>query len=231
MFFCSSVEKTKHSQTKTATPTEKQPTSHISGSPHRGGDVRTDRGGLWGLNFMSIKIKAIERNVAFEKGTEKWAFVMQPELYSRLNEQKVVQEAALRSGIGKGAISAAWEAIGDVIRAWATEGHSVAVPGLGTMRFGVRSNSVEKVEDVNSTLITSRRVIFTPSTEIKQELAKTAISITCYDRNGNVIKQVTSDDDGNVDNGEEPDPTPSNPTPSDPDTGGEDDDDEGGLAG
>ena len=44
-------------------------------------------------------------------------------------------------------------------------------------------------------------------------------------RNGNVIKQVTSDDDGNVDNGEEPDPTPSNPTPSDPD------DDEGGLAG
>ena len=177
---------------------------------------------------MSIKIKAIERNVAFEKGTEKWAFVMQPELYSRLNENKVVQEAALRSGIGKGAISAAWEAIGDVIRAWATEGHSVAVPGLGTMRFGVRSNSVEKVEDVNSALITSRRVIFTPSTEIKQELAKTAISITCYDRNGNVIKQVTSDDDGNVDNGEEPDPTPSNPTPSDPGTGGEDDDDEGG---
>ena len=191
---------------------------------------RVFRGGLWGLNFMSIKIKAIERNVAFEKGTEKWAFVMQPELYSRLNEQKVVQEAALRSGIGKGAISAAWEAIGDVIRAWATEGHSVAVPGLGTMRFGVRSNSVEKVEDVNSALITSRRVIFTPSTEIKDELAKTAISITCYDRNGNIIKQVTSDDDGNVDNGEEPDPTPSNPTPSGPDTGGEDDD-EGGLAG
>ena len=193
----------------------------------RRSDVRTDRGGLWGPT-MSIKIKAIERNVAFEKGTEKWAFVMQPELYSRLNENKVVQEAALRSGIGKGAISAAWEAIGDVIRAWATEGHSVAVPGLGTMRFGVRSNSVEKVEDVNSALITSRRVIFTPSTEIKQELAKTAISITCYDRNGNVIKQVTSDDEGNVDNGEEPDPTPSNPTPSDPDTGGEDDDDEGG---
>ena len=178
---------------------------------------------------MAIKIKAIERNVAFEKGTEKWAFVMQPELYSRLNEQKVVQEAALRSGIGKGAVSAAWEAIGDVIRAWATEGHSVAVPGLGTMRFGVRAEAVENVEDVNSALITSRRVIFTPSTEIKDELAKTAISITCYDRNGNVIKQVTSDDDGNVDNGEEPDPTPSNPTPN-PDTGGEDDD-EGGLAG
>ena len=175
---------------------------------------------------MAIKLKAIERNVAFEKGTQKWAFVMQPELFSRLNEQKVVLEAALRSGIGKGAVSAAWEAIGDVIRAWATEGHSVAVPGLGTMRFGVRAEAVENVEDVNSTLITSRRVIFTPSTEIKDELAKTAISITCYDRNGNVIKQVTSDDDGNVDNGEEPDPTPSNPTPNPDDEEGD-----GGLAG
>ena len=183
---------------------------------------------------MSIKIKAIERNVAFEKGTEKWAFVMQPELYSRLGENKVVQEAALRSGIGKGAISAAWEAIGDVIRAWATEGHSVAVPGLGTMRFGVRSNSVEKVEDRNAALITSRRVIFTPTPEIKDELAKTAISITCYDRNGNVIKQVTSDDEGTV---EEPDNDPPPNQPSNPDNnngGGStsgDDDDEGGLEG
>ena len=182
---------------------------------------------------MSIKIKAIERNVAFEKGTEKWAFVMQPELYSRLNEQKVVQEAALRSGIGKGAISAAWEAIGDVIRAWATEGHSVAVPGLGTMRFGVRSNSVEKVEDVNSALITSRRVIFTPNVDIKDELARTAISITCYDRNGNVIKQVTSDDEGTV---EDPDNEPTPNQPSNPDNGNGggtsgDDDDEGGLEG
>ena len=179
---------------------------------------------------MAIKIKAIERNVSFEKNKEKWAFVLQPELYSRLSETKVLQEAALRSGINRGTLSASWQAIGDVTRAWATEGHSVAVPGLGTMRFGVRGDSCDKVEDVSSDLITSRRVIFTPSTEIKDELAKTAISITCYDRNGNVIKQVTSDDDGNVDNGEEPDPTPSNPTPSDPDTGGEDDD-EGGLAG
>ena len=41
--------------------------------------------------------------------------------------------SALRSGIAKGAINAAWDAIGEVIKAWATEGHSVAVPGLGTM--------------------------------------------------------------------------------------------------
>ena len=70
------------------------------------------------------------------------------------------------------------------------------------MRFGIRSNSVENVADVSSKLVTTRRVIFTPNTDIKQELANTSISITCYDRNGNLVKQVTSSDDGEVEDDE-----------------------------
>ena len=77
---------------------------------------------------MAIKVKAVERNVSFDKNTEKWAYVMQADLYGKLSTTKVIQEAALRSGISKGAINAAWDAIGEVIKAWATEGHSVAVP-------------------------------------------------------------------------------------------------------
>lgn len=152
---------------------------------------------------MSIKIKAVERNVSFVKGQEKFAYVLQADLYSKLSQAKVIQEAALRSGIAKGAINAAWDAIGEVIKAWATEGHSVAVPGLGSMRFGIRSTSVENVNDVAAKLITSRRVIFTPNSEIKDELAKTSISITCYDRNGDIVKRVTSSDDGDVDDPED----------------------------
>lgn len=147
---------------------------------------------------MAIKLKAMERNVSFQKGVEKWAYVLQTDLYSTLTQAKVIQEAAIRSGISRGAINAAWDAIGEVIKSWATEGHSVSVPGLGTMRFGIRSTSVENVNDVATALITSRRVIFTPNTEIKDELANTRINITCYDRYGNVVKRVTSDDDANV---------------------------------
>ena len=147
---------------------------------------------------MAIKLKAVERNVSFQKGVEKWAYVLQTDLYSTLTQAKVIQEAAIRSGISRGAINAAWDAIGEVIKSWATEGHSVSVPGLGTMRFGIRSTSVENVNDVATALITSRRVIFTPNTEIKDELANTRINITCYDRYGNVVKRVTSDDDANV---------------------------------
>ena len=60
------------------------------------------------------------------------------------------------------------------------------------MRFGLRSKSVEKVEDVKTGLISSRRIIFTPSVDLKDELANTGIVITCYDRDGKEVKRVTS---------------------------------------
>lgn len=153
---------------------------------------------------MAIKVKAVERNVSFEKNTEKWAYVLQPELYNKLSSAKVVREAALRSGISKGAINAAWDAIGEVVKAWATEGHSVAIPGLGTMRFGLRSIAVDNVNKVGGELITSRRVIFTPSVDIKEELKRTSVNITCYDRTGEVVKRVISADDADVEEDDDP---------------------------
>ena len=89
----------------------------------------------------------------------------------------------------------------------ATEGHSVALPGLGTMRFGLRAKSVEKVDEVKAGLITSRRIIFTPAVELKDELAGTAIQITCYDRDGKEVKRVTSTDSGDIEDNENTQPS------------------------
>ena len=150
---------------------------------------------------MGIKVKAIERNVAFEKDKQKWAYVMQADLYGQLTQSKVIEEAAVRSGLAKQVINAAWGAIGTVITAWATEGHSVAVPGLGSLRFGLNSTAVEDVNKVSSSLINRRYIIFVPNSEIREELAKTSVNITCYDRNGKVVKQVTSSDKNDTDDG------------------------------
>lgn len=166
---------------------------------------------------MGIKVKARQTKLAIGPSAGQYRFVMIADIYSTLKPEKVISEASLRSGIAKGTITATWEAIGDVIKNWATEGHSVPIPGLGTMRFGVRATAVEDVDDVSTSLITSRRVIFTPSTDIKQELKDTSINITCFDKDGNVIKQVNSADDGTVD--DEPDDSGSDTT------GGEDDGD------
>ena len=153
---------------------------------------------------MSLKVKAKERKFKVGKYAGEYRYVMVPEMYSALAKEKVIREAALRSGVSEGVMHACWDAAGEVIKAWATEGHSVALPGLGTMRFGLSATSVADVNDVKASLITTRRIIFTPATDLKDELKNTAVVITCFDRNGNEVKRVTSADDGTI---EEPDNT------------------------
>ena len=89
----------------------------------------------------------------FKDGPEVYRYVMVPDLYSTLDQSKVIKEAAIRSGVSEGVMQACWKGAGEVIKAWATEGHSVA---------------------------------------------STAIQITCYDRNGEIVKRVTSADPGTV---------------------------------
>ena len=151
---------------------------------------------------MALKVKAKEKLQKIGKYADSYRYVMMPELYSTLTQDKVIKEAALRSGVSQGMMQACWDAAGEVIKAWATEGHSVALPGLGTMRFGLRAKSCETVNEVKTSLIKSRRIIFTPDVDLKDELHNTSIQITCYDRNGEVVKRVTSSDPGTVEDPE-----------------------------
>ena len=155
---------------------------------------------------MALKVKAQEKLQKIGKYEGTYRYIMMPELYTSLSQDKVIREAALRSGVSKGIMQACWDAAGEVIKAWATEGHSVALPGLGTMRFGIRAKSVAKVDEVKAGLVTSRRIIFTPAVDLKDELANTAIQITCYDRDGKEVKRVTSSDAGNVEDNENTQP-------------------------
>ena len=141
---------------------------------------------------MALKVKAQEKLQKIGTHAGKYRYVMMPEIYTSLSQDKVIKEAALRSGVSKGIMQACWDAAGEVIKAWATEGHSVALPGLGTMRFGLRAKSVATAEEVKAGLISTRRIVFTPTVDLKDELANTAIQISCIDRNGKEVKRVTS---------------------------------------
>jgi predicted histone-like DNA-binding protein len=152
--------------------------------------------------IMALKVKATEQLIKIGTYAGTYRYVMLPELYTALNQDKVIKEAALRSGVSKGVMQACWDAAGEVIKAWATEGHSVALPGLGTMRFGLRAKSVDDVNKVKAGLISSRRIIFTPDVDLKEELSKTAVQITCFDRTGKEVKRVTSSDSGDVEDPE-----------------------------
>lgn len=60
------------------------------------------------------------------------------------------------------------------------------------MRFGLSAGTVSNVNDVKTGLIKTRRIVFTPNAGLKQELKDTAVQITCYDRNGDIVRRVTS---------------------------------------
>ena len=107
---------------------------------------------------MAIKIIAQRREVKLGKNPGK-KFVMRPDLYIPIQEKKVFSEASTHSGISAGVIKAAWDAAGEVIRTWATEGHSIPLPGLGTMRFGVRS----KIRRTTPLLTPPRGRVVTPA--------------------------------------------------------------------
>ena len=169
---------------------------------------------------MALKVKAQEKLQKIGTHAGKYRYIMMPELYTSLSQDKVIKEAALRSGVSKGIMQACWDAAGEVIKAWATEGHSVALPGLGTMRFGLRAKSVEKVDEVKAGLITSRRIIFTPDVDLKDELANTAVQITCLDEDGNVLKRVTSGDSGDFEDNENGNGNGGSDTPTSSQTGG-----------
>jgi predicted histone-like DNA-binding protein len=166
-----------------------------------------------------IQINAKQQKLQFVKnGPVEYRYVMHVNQYSKLSESKVLDEASAHSGIGKGALKGAWDAIGDVIRAWVTEGHSVAIPGLGTIRFSVQAKAVADVNDVAKNLITSRKAVFTPSSDILATLRGTRVQITCIDKDGNIVKRVqddatneTLDDGDDTGNGGGTTPTPDTP--------------------
>ena len=144
---------------------------------------------------MALNLKAKESLIQIGKYAGTYRYVLSPVIYNKLSEDKVIEEACVRSNLAKSVLQSAWNSIGDVIKAWATEGHSVAIPGLGTMRFGINATSVSSVDKVSYGLITARKVIFTPSKKIKTELKNTGISIACYDRNGKLIRTVNTTDE------------------------------------
>ena len=50
---------------------------------------------------MAIKVKAVERNVSFDKNSEKWAYVLQADLYNKLSDAKELTNGLPPSRLGR----------------------------------------------------------------------------------------------------------------------------------
>ena len=61
---------------------------------------------------MALKVKAQEKLQKIGKYEGTYRYIMMPELYTSLSQEKVIKEAALRSGVSKGIMQACWDAAG-----------------------------------------------------------------------------------------------------------------------
>lgn len=116
-------------------------------------------------------------------------FVMKVEHYNTLDAEKIIRYASETSNIPKATLRASWEVLGSVITAWTLEGHIVEIPGLGNIRAEVRAKAQSKAEDVTDSNIFRRKLLLTPTKEIKDALNATPVNITCYDKDGNEVKR------------------------------------------
>ena len=164
---------------------------------------------------MAIRVRGLRRKL--NVGNKNYAYTLYPDNYGMLNKSKMIEEAALRSGMSKGVMQACWDAAGEVIKAWITEGHSVPIPGLGSMRIGLRARSAAELKDVNTELILRRRILFTPSIEIKRKINEMGVYISeVRDENGVLVYPLP-----NKPNGGNPDNAPSGGGGNNPSGGGD----------
>ena len=113
-------------------------------------------------------------------------YVMKVDHYSTVGAEKIIRYASETCGIPKASLRASWEALGQAITSWVLEGHIVEVPGLGNIRAEVRAKAQSKAEDVTESDILRRKLLLTPTKEIKDALNATPVRITCRDREGEV---------------------------------------------
>ena len=89
---------------------------------------------------MAMKVKAVEKLLKFDKNSAGvYRYVMSPEMYSSLNQKKVIKEAALRSGVSQGVMQACWDAAGE---GSSSRTHSIPDGTGHDQLHGIRSTGV-----------------------------------------------------------------------------------------
>lgn len=145
------------------------------------------------MPHLKINSKQQAIKVGEHKGEN--MFVMKVDHYGVFDADKIIKYVNETQCIPKAQLRAAWEALGDAICTWTLEGHIVEIPGLGNIRAEVRASARKHASDVSTNDIIRRKLLLTPTKEIKNALNSAALSITCYDTEGRVVRRTDGDEE------------------------------------
>lgn len=137
----------------------------------------------------TLNIKSTQQPIKVGEHQGEDMFVMKLDHYSTMDAKKIIDFASETSCLPRGILLASWEAIGHVVSTWVLEGHIVEIPGLGNIRAEVRAKARKDAKDVSANDVIRRKLLLTPTKEIKNKLNDAALNITCYDKNGCEVKR------------------------------------------
>lgn len=119
------------------------------------------------------KFKIIERRSnALVKGDMTKKYYATPVTERALSVQQFAKLATTDAAISPGEMLAALDLFGKTALQQLLQGHSVEVPGIGTLRISFSSKGADSPEEFNArTMISGARILFRPKVEVKNAIA------------------------------------------------------------
>lgn len=140
---------------------------------------------------MAINLKITHR---FVKVLNKSLYMIRPITYSRIDKNTLLNRAADNTQVKKSDIYESMDAVSREFRNFLCNGHSVEFPDLGTFRIGIQAKASETLEQINAEQVYRRKIIFTPSSLLKQMLN----SVNLVSDNGDETTDSTTSSNANT---------------------------------
>ena len=116
------------------------------------------------LSTGKIVLKANYQRVAVK---DKRAYVTRAVTYSRIASDALLARAAANSGIRRGVIYAAMDAVMNEFQNFVLNGHTVELPLIGAFGFGVNAKISDTREDAGAAKVYRKKLIYKPSKDLK----------------------------------------------------------------
>ena len=125
------------------------------------------------LSTGKIVLKANYQRVAVK---DKRAYVTRAITYSRIASDALLARAAANSGIRRGVIYAAMDAVMNEFQNFVLNGHTVELPLIGAFGFGIRAKISDTREDAGAAKVYQKKLVYRPSVELKQMVKEVALA-------------------------------------------------------
>jgi len=117
-----------------------------------------------------MKYKLIQRANPQNRGQRKW--YANPVNDGKISRKEISADIVNLSSLSRGDVSNVIESLIDTLPKYLLMGKSVSLDGFGTLRLSFSSKGVENKDDFNTNMIDGVKIVFTPSTDLKESLEK-----------------------------------------------------------